>query len=204
MKTRIMLKFLVCLAFTWCSVGAGASSSDLKVNIQDYGAKGNGKILNTKAFNEAIHACAKQGGGIVIVPAGIFLTGTIHLQSHVSLFLEEGAVIKGVRELKEYMPYISPEERGKNDNSDKHNWNRALLLGVGIEDVTISGKGIIDGDHVQDPNGEEKMRGPHTILFGESRNITLSGITVVHAANYAFMAYEIENATFRNITIKEG
>lgn len=204
MKTRVMLKLLVCLAFTWCSIKAGASSSELKVNIQDYGANGNGKILNTKAFNEAIKACAGQGGGTVIVPAGIFLTGTIHLQSHVSLYLEEGAIIKGVPELKEYVPYISPEERGEDDNADKHNWNRALLLGVGIEDITISGKGIIDGDHVLDPNGEEKMRGPHTILFGESRNITLSGITILHAANYAFMAYKIENATFRNITIKEG
>lgn len=204
MKTRKRVTLLICLACALCALQAGASTSHLKVNIRDYGAKGNGKTLNTKAINDAIQACAKQGGGTVVVPAGVFLTGTIHLQSHVSLFLEKEAVIKGVPELKEYAPYISPEERGKDAAPGKHNWNRALLLGVDVEDVSISGPGIIDGDHVFDPDGEENMRGPHTILFGESRNIILSDLTVLHAANYAFMAYDIENATFQHLTMKEG
>lgn len=204
MKTRIMLKFLFCLYLILCNVGAGASISRTEVNIRDYGAKGNGKTLNTKAINDAIQACAAQGGGTVVVPAGTFLTGTIRLQSYVDLHLDQEAIIKGVSKLEEYQPYIPTKEMGEYDNADKYNWNRALILGTGVEDVTISGPGTIDGDHVPDSNGEENMRGPHTILFGESRNITLSGITILHAANYAFMAYEIENATFRHLTVKEG
>lgn len=204
MKTRIMLKFLFCLDLILCNVGAGASISRTEVNIRDYGAKGNGKTLNTKAINDAIQACAAQGGGTVVVPAGTFLTGTIRLQSHVDLHLDQEAIIKGVSKLEEYQPYIPTKEMGEYDNADKYNWNRALILGTGVEDVTISGPGTIDGDHVPDSNGEENMRGPHTILFGESRNITLSGITILHAANYAFMAYEIENATFRHLIVKEG
>jgi polygalacturonase len=78
------------------------------------------------------------------------------------------------------------------------------MLGVGVTDVSISGEGTIDGDHVFDPDGEEKMRGPHTILFGESRNLTIAGITITHAANYAFLAFDIENATFHNLTFLEG
>ncbi len=174
------------------------------VNICDFGAKGDGKFVNTKIFNDAVVSCSEQGGGTVIIPAGVFLTGTIRLKSGVSLFLEKGAVIKGVTDLKEYYPYIPSNEKGNAGNDGKHNWNRALLLGDGVSDVTISGKGIIDGSHVVDPQGEENMRGPHAILFGESRNITLSGISILQAANYAFMAYNIENTKFRNLVIKEG
>lgn len=193
-----------CLFFILWVIQADASPSGLKVNIRDYGAKGNGKALNTVAFNQAVQACVEQGGGTVVVPSGIYLTGTVRLKSHVSLFLEKGAVIKGCPDLKEYVPYIPTKEMGQYDNADKHNWNRALILAVGAEDISICGEGTIDGDHVFDPEGEENMRGPHTILFGESRDISLSGVTVLHAANYAFMAYEIENATFQHITIKEG
>ncbi len=204
MNVKIIIKLFICLVLLHGAVRAIASSADLRVNVRDYGAKGNGKTLNTHAFDQAIRYCSEQGGGTVVVPSGVFLTGTIRLQDHVSLFLEKEAVIKGVSELEDYVPYIPTKEMEKYDNADKYNWNRALILGVGVEDVSISGEGVIDGDHVFDPDGEENMRGPHTILFGESRNITLSGITVIHAANYAFMAYEIENATFQHLTIKEG
>lgn len=204
MNKKMRAILLICLASVLWTAQAGASTFRPQVNIRDYGAKGNGKTLNTKAFNDAIQACARQGGGTVVVAAGIFLTGTIRLQSHVNLFLEKEAVVKGVSRLEEYQPYIPTKEMDKYDNAGKYNWNRALILGVGVEDVTISGPGTIDGDHVLDPDGEENMRGPHTILFGESRNIILSDITVLHAANYAFMAYDIENATFQHLTMKEG
>ena len=204
MRIKVVKKIISSLFFVLWAIQADALPSGLKVNIQDYGAKGNAKFQNTNAFNRAIRFCAEQGGGTVIVPSGIYQTGTIHLQSHVSLFLEKGAIIKGCPDLKEYAPYIPTKEMGQYDNADKYNWNRALILGSGVEDVSIYGEGIIDGDHVFDPEGEENMRGPHTVLFGESRNISLSGVTILHAANYAFMAYEIENATFQHITIKEG
>lgn len=196
--------FITALFFTLWTTQASASPSETKLNVLDYGAKGDGKHINTRAFQRAIQACSELGGGTVVIPPGRFLTGTIQLRSHVSLYLEKGAVIKGISDLKEYLPYIPTKEMGKYDNADKYNWNRALVLGVGVEDISISGEGVIDGDHVFDPAGEEKMRGPHTILFGESRNITLSGISILRAANYAFMAYEIENATFQHLTIKEG
>lgn len=196
-------RLLIHVVFVLLTVQAYASSG-LRVNIKDYGAKGNGKTLNTKAFDLTIQYCSEQGGGTVIVPSGIFLTGTISLKSHVSLFLEKGAVIRGTTNLKDYLPYIPTKEMGQYDSAEKYNWNRALILGVDVDDITISGEGMIDGDHVFNPNGEENMRGPHTILLGESRNITLSDITILHAANYAFMAYEIENTTFQHITIQEG
>ena len=176
-----------------------AQQSPTIFNIKNYGARGDGKTINTIALNKAVEACADAGGGTVVIPAGIYLSGTVRMKSHVTLLLEKGAVIKGVADLSQYEPYIPNRERGRNNN-----WNRALILGVGVTNVTITGSGVIDGDHVFDPQGEEKMRGPHTILFAESRNLSFSGITVVNAANYAFMAYEIENVVYSNLTINQG
>jgi len=197
---RIRLISVICL---WAFV-VGAQQSPSVFNIKNYGARGDGKTVNTQAINKAVTACADAGGGTVVVPAGIFLTGTVQLKSHVTLMLEKGAVIKGVTDLEAYLPYVPTREMGKYDNANKFRWNRALILGVGVADVAITGSGTIDGDHVVDPQGEERMRGPHTVLFAESRNLSFSGVTVNNAANYAFMAYEIENAVYHNLTVNQG
>ena len=64
------------------------------VSIKDYGAVGDGKTLDTGAVQAAIDACAAAGGGVVAVPEGVFVCGTIRLASHVHLRLELGAVLK--------------------------------------------------------------------------------------------------------------
>jgi len=170
-------------------------------NVLDYGAKGDGITLNTIAINQAITDCSKHGGGTVVFPEGVYLTGTISLESNVNLYLEYGSVIRGTSDLSQYISYIPSEEsRGP----EHFKWNRALILGDQVENITISGPGAIDGDHVFDPEGEEGMRGPHAMLFGESRDIQVKDITWNNAANYAFMAYHLENATFSNLTFNAG
>src|SRR5579875_1030199 len=62
--------------------------------ITDFGAVSNGQALNTEAFAKAIDACNKAGGGHVIVPAGLWLTGPIEMKSNVDLHLERGALIQ--------------------------------------------------------------------------------------------------------------
>jgi len=183
-----------------------AQQSSAVFNIKNYGAKGDGKTVNTQAINKAIEACAQAGGGTVVVPAGTFLTGTIHMKSHMTLLLEKGAIIKGVTDLDAYVSYIPTPGRdmARYDNAYKTRWNRALILGVGVCDVTITGTGIVDGDHVFDAQGEERMRGPHTILFAESRNLTFSGFTVNNSANYAFLGYETDNVLYSHLTINQG
>ena len=194
---------LISILCFWVYV-LNAQQSPSIFNIKNYGARGDGKTINTQAINKAVTTCADAGGGTVFVPAGTYLTGTVQMKSHVTLLLEKGAVIKGIADLEAYVPYVPTREMDKYDNANKFKWNRALILGVGVTDVTITGSGTIDGDHVFDPQGEERMRGPHTILFAESRNLSFSGFTVNNAANYAFMAYEIENAVYSNLTVNQG
>ena len=170
-------------------------------NVRDFGAKGDGMMPDTEAINAAMNACATNGGGQVLLPPGHYLSGTIHLRSHVALFLPAGAALIGSTNLAHYqqpiVPSFLPEARwGK--------WHRALLLGENIEDVTISGQGVIDGNKVFDPTGEEHMRGPHTVAFVNCRRFTLRDISIVDSANYAVFFQVSDDVDIRNLKITGG
>lgn len=86
--------------------------------------------MNTKAIGDAINAASAAGGGIVIIPAGIFITGTIELKSNVELKLEKGSIL-----------------RGSNKRTDYDGFKQlALITAEKQHDISITGKGIIDGD----------------------------------------------------------
>ena len=153
------------------------------VSVTDHGAKGDGKTLDRSALNRAVEACAAAGGGQVRVAPGRYLTGTVRMRSGITLVLEAGAVLVGTPDLDQYESYAPPESRP----GDRNHWHRALVLGVGVENVTITGPGVIDGNKIADLEGEEHMRGPHAVLFEDSRNIVLRDLHVNDAANYAVL-----------------
>jgi len=99
--------------------------------IVDFGAVGDGKTLNTMSIQKAIDSCARTGGGTVYVPAGVFLTGTLQLRSHVNLHLESGAIIKGSENLEDY--HLNGKLVG-------------LIFTQNAENVAITGPGTIDGN----------------------------------------------------------
>lgn len=105
-------------------------------SIKDYGAKGDGHTLNTKAFTDAIEACVAAGGGHVIVPTGIWLTGPIVLRSNVDLHTERGAFIQFTADHSAY-PIIKRGSRGFGVQSP--------LTGSGLTNVAVTGEGIFDG-----------------------------------------------------------
>ncbi len=170
-------------------------------SIRDYGAVGDGTTLDTTAINKAIEACAAAGGGQVVLPPGRYLSGTVHLKSHVTLFLEAGATLVGTKELDKYQypipPAFMPEARwGK--------WHRALILGDGLEDIAIAGQGVIDGNKVFDPAGEERMRGPHTFVFINCRKVTVRDVSFVDSANYAILFQISDQVDIRNVKFTGG
>jgi polygalacturonase len=177
------------------------SASAHTFNVLDYGARGDGRKLETEALNKAVEACAKAGGGQVLVPPGRYCSGTIHLRSHVTLFMSAGAILLGTTNLASYeqpqVPEFMPEAKwGK--------WHRALLVGENLQDIAIIGPGVIDGQKVYDPTGEEHMRGPHTIALVACRGITLRDFSIVDSANYAIFFQVSDDVELRGLSITGG
>lgn len=170
-------------------------------NIRDYGATGNGKTLDSKAINKAIEACAQAGGGQVLLPPGKYLSGTVHLKSYVTLYLDAGARLVGTTKLDEYQaptpPSYMPEAKwGK--------WHRALILADGLEQIAIAGPGVIDGNKVFDAKGEERMRGPHTFVFMDCRKVSVRDVSFVNSANYAIFFMISDHVDIQNVKFTGG
>ncbi len=109
-------------------------------DITDYGAVGDGKTVNTKAFAKAIAACARQGGGCVLVPEGIWLTGPIHLKSKINLHVSEGAELRFSDKFSDYLPVVFTRWEGL----ECYNYS-PLLYANGCENIAITGTGTLNG-----------------------------------------------------------
>ena len=110
---------------------------DARYLITDYGAKGDAVTLNTQAINDAIKACSGNGGGMVIVPKGIWLTGPIELLSNVNFHLEGGSLLQFTGDHVQY-PIIS---NGMNASSYT---TSSPIYAYNTENIAITGLGIID------------------------------------------------------------
>jgi polygalacturonase len=108
--------------------------------ITDYGAVAGGKALCTEAFVKAIDACSKAGGGHVVVPEGVFLTGAIHLKSNIDLHISEGAVVKFSTNPNDYLPLVHARWQG----ITLMNYS-PLIYAYGQENVALTGRGLLDG-----------------------------------------------------------
>lgn len=109
------------------------------VNIKDFGAVNGGTVLNSKAFADAIAAVSKKGGGKVIIPAGIWLTGPIILKSNIELHAEAGALIKFSTD-KSLYPLVETSFEGLNT------WRCiSPIYGKNLENIAFTGKGVWDG-----------------------------------------------------------
>lgn len=179
------------------AVGASAqpvpSQSRKSCEVGQYGAKGDGVAADTRAIQSAIDGCAAGGGGTVVLPAGRYLSGTIRLRSNITLWLEPGATLVGTRDLSQYQSAVEGQV-----------WYDALLLGQSVSNVAVMGRGSIDGNKVRNPKGEERMRGPHAILFMDARDVTVRDISIQDAGNYNMIVRRSERLNIDGITIRGG
>jgi polygalacturonase len=200
MRSNILALMLVCQLICYPTKGQTLAKQSL-FNVQEFGAINDGINLCTRAINDAIEACSQAGGGIVVLSPGKYLCGTIKLKSNVHIKLESGAEIIGTTNLNNYYypqpPAFMPEARwGK--------WHRGLIVGEFVTNVFIFGGGTINGNKVFDPTGEERMRGPHSIVLLGCKEIKLEGITILDAANYAIYAQITDSIFIKDVEFKGG
>ncbi|WP_211218032.1 glycoside hydrolase family 28 protein [Niabella aurantiaca] len=170
---------LWCLGICLAAKAAGAKD----FLITDFGARSGGGFINTVAINKAISACYKNGGGRVIIPAGVFKSGTLILKDHVELHLESGAVLLAGTNREDFPLQPRPAYRSQKDAGG---W-RALIYANEASDIAITGTGTIDGNGAkQEPGPDAKVKSdldgrPRNILLISCRRVKVEGIRMLHS-----------------------
>ncbi|RYD79698.1 MAG: glycoside hydrolase family 28 protein [Sphingobacteriales bacterium] len=137
---RYSIKIINVLIFVMaigCSVKADAQSF---YNVLKYGAKNDSSKLATTAIRNAIDAASKAGGGTVYFPAGKYLTGSIHLKSNITIFIDAGAELHFSDNFDDYLPMVKSRYEGVDVTSFS-----PLFYAYKVENISIIGRGLIDG-----------------------------------------------------------
>jgi polygalacturonase len=185
-----------------------ASSSDSApaghwFNVRDHGAKGDGTTKDTAAIQAAIDACARGGGGVVLLPAGRFLSGTIVLKDNVTLHLSPSAVLVGSTDRGDYPPKPFPSL--DLDLGGYEVW--ALVYAEGARNIGIEGLGMIDGNGKEfppkKPNPPEISTGarPRAVFFKNCRRVFLRDFFVLNSACWSVHLTLCENAVLEHLEI---
>jgi exo-poly-alpha-galacturonosidase len=180
--------------------------------ISEFGAVGDGQTLNTKAIQTTIDKCTADGGGVLVVPKGTFLTGSIFFKQGVDLFLEKDGILKGTINPDDY-PQIDTRWEG-----EERVWTAALVNFFDMNDMRLSGEGTIDGSGdkwmQRYPRGSRELKTgrPRLIAIQNCKNVEVSGLSLKNQACWGlFILYsgnvEVENLTIRaehNIISSDG
>ena len=184
----------------------------MQTNILDHGARPDGVTLNTLAFAAAIDTVAREGGGTVIVPPGIWLTGMIRMKDRVHLHLEAGAVIKASGKVEDHpkrdIPYGMEWNGGWASKGRFH-----LLIAEGCKDIAITGQGTFDGNGPSFypapksqglcwPLGYEDVRRMCTTLeITGCKNVRIQDITITNVSFWTLHLHESDQVRVSGIRI---
>ena len=197
---------------------------DKPFNVLEYGAKPNDSLfLNTEAIRNAIKACHLGGGGKVIIPEGIWMTGPVHLKSNVNLHLEEGAELRFTQKFEEYLPVVLIQRGGYFCYTYS-----PPLYARDCENIAVTGSGILNGQGQawwpwkQNQPGmeqlfqmgkegipfEERVFGtveagvrPPFIQFLECKNVYIQGVTVKDGPSWNVHPVFCENLIIKGIKV---
>jgi polygalacturonase len=131
---------------------------DRAFEITRFGAREGGQIKATEAIRKAIEACSAAGGGRVAIPAGVFLTGAIHLASNVNLHLEDGATLRFSQDPRDYLPVVFT----RFESTECMNYS-PFIYAFEQTNIAITGSGTLDGGADADhwwPWKKNAVRGP--------------------------------------------
>ena len=176
-------------------------------NIRDYGAAGDGKTLDTPALQKAIDACTNDEGGIVLVPAGVFVIGTVQLKSNVTLHIAAKGVLLGTDDGRQYYADNNIPLTGDTTMDDG---NVGLIYAVRAENFSIEGAGTIDGNGarfrspakgVPSPAGISDSQRPYHLLFYQCKNIAVNDIFLKDCAYHSLRVVQCEYAKFEGLHI---
>lgn len=171
-------------------------------NVKDYGAKGNGKQIDSPAINKAIEEASKKGGGTVFLPAGTYLSYSIRMQSNITLYLDAGCRLLAAYP-EETSGYDIAEENEHNKFQDfgHSHWKNSLIWGIDLEYITICGQGIIDGQGLTREESRLHGVGNKAISLKLCKNVILKDVTMINCGHFALLATGVDNMTINNVKV---
>jgi polygalacturonase len=192
-------------------------------DIRTYGAVGNGKAVDSPAINKAIEAAAAAGGGTVLFPPGTWLSFSIRLKSHVALYLSQGATIlaadspiPGATTGYNGGTYDAAEPNTAWDayqDYGHNHWHNSLIWGEGINDISITGPGLIYGKGLSFGatraargnypiyKAEQAGVGNKAIALKNCRNVLFRDFSVLKGGHFGLLLTGVDNLTIDNLTI---
>lgn len=190
-----------------------ATGKNVFYNVLDFGAIGDGKTVCTAAMQKAVDACAAAGGGKVVVPAGRYLTGPIFLKSNIDFEIFAGARLLFTNDFRS-IPLI----RGNGEKSQNY---AGLFNGFDLQNVSITGCGILDGQGemwwnlfrarakrqksgigTTDPaEAALKYGRPHMVRFLRCKNVAMRGVTLLNSPSWNVHPLLCENVWIDGVTI---
>ncbi|KDN55495.1 exo-poly-alpha-D-galacturonosidase [Flavobacterium seoulense] len=197
-----MPKYLLCFCFIFLSLSTIQAAQETVFNVRNFGAKGDSKTLDTQAINKTIEAAAKAGGGTVYFPAGTYLSFSIRLKSHISLYLDQGATIEAAT-LSGDLGYDAPETAINDTFQDfgHSHWHNSLIWGENLEDISILGPGIIHGKGLTRHGPLRAPIGNKAIALKLCRNVILKDFTILYGGHFGILATGVNNLTIDNLKI---
>ena len=194
-----MKNILLLLAFAM-SIGAQAADYD----VRDFGATGDGKTLDHIAINRAIDSCVAHGGGrVVLSGGGTYLCGSIRMKSNVELHISAGATILAApAEMKAY-DEAEPWEGPAYQDGGHTYFHNSLIWAVGQHNVSITGRGTIDGKWLTKRDTEKagNLQGGKAIALKECRNVLIRDVTIYRGGHFAIIMTGCDLGTVDNVTI---
>lgn len=175
--------------------------------ITNYGVQNDSTILQTKRIQAVIDKAAQEGGGVICIPKGTFLSGSLFFKPRTHLYLEKGATLKGSDDISHF-DVIDMRLEGQNLT-----YFAALVNAIGVDGFTLSGEGKINGNGLRfwksfwlrrqvNPQctNLEELR-PRLVYIADSKNVQLSGVRLENSPFWTTHLYRCENVKLLNLSI---
>lgn len=175
--------------------------------ITNYGVQNDSTILQTERIQAVIDKAAQEGGGVICIPKGTFLSGSLFFRPRTHLYLEKGATLKGSDDISHF-DVIDTRLEGQNPT-----YFAALVNVIGVDGFTLSGEGKINGNGLRfwksfwlrrqvNPQctNLEELR-PRLIYIADSKNVQLSGVRLENSPFWTTHLYRCENVKLLNLSI---
>lgn len=199
-KCNFLLLILVLIS---TSILSASIKPEIEIfNIKDFGAKGDGLTIDTKAINAAIEACSKSKNAKVIVPSGQYVSGSIHLKSNIVIEIQDGAELLGAPTGIQAYDLPEPNQWDMYQDYGHSHYHNSMIWGENLENITITGKGTINGNNYVVRNNKNGGGDANKLIAMKlCNNITIEGITLKLGGHFAIILNGCNGVNINNATI---